>query len=496
MKTDKLKKAREYESRQGAKIPAGERPVFHLTPQVGWMNDPNGLCMYQGRFHIFYQYNPYDTHWSDMHWGHAVSDDLLTWENLPAALAPDKSYDKNGCFSGGAVELSDGRHLLLYTGVEERENEDGTKETFQTQNVAIGDGVDYEKFEANPVMDASLLPEGASTVDFRDPKLWRENDGSFRCVLGSRPSDGSGQILLYESDDAISWRFVSILAKNRNRFGKMWECPDFFKLDGKYVILTSPQDMLPMDMEYHNGNGNLCLIGSLDEKTKTFVEESDHAIDYGIDFYATQTIEMPDGRRVMIGWLKNWDACMESTHEKWNSQLSIPRELSIHGDRLYQWPIRELDAHRANPIEHKGVLIDGEKKLSGISGRVVDMELLIDAFDQKKVFYEFEMRIAENDDYHTSIFFRPRDRVIKLDRKFSGSRRAVVHQRRCLIADGAATSGKLSLRIIMDRYSVEVFINDGMQVMSMEIDTELSAEGISFRSDGDALLNIKKYDLI
>ena len=116
------------------------------------MNDPNGLSFYDGKYHLFYQYNPYDSHWGPMHWGHAVSRDLLHWEYLPCALAPDTDPDRNGCFSGGALTLPDGRHLLMYTGVVKEEDRPEIEETVQTQNLAFGDGVDYVKYEGKPVL--------------------------------------------------------------------------------------------------------------------------------------------------------------------------------------------------------------------------------------------------------------------------------------------------------------------------------------------------------
>ena len=167
--------ARAYEKETGGKIPASARPIFHLTPWVGWMNDPNGFSYYRGQYHLFYQYNPYDTQWDAMHWGHAVSHDLLHWTYLPAALAPDAPYDSFGCFSGSAMELPDGKQLLLYTGVR-KEGGDKGKE-YQTQCVAVGDGMDYQKYAQNPVLDAADLPEGLSPYDFRDPKIWRKPDG-------------------------------------------------------------------------------------------------------------------------------------------------------------------------------------------------------------------------------------------------------------------------------------------------------------------------------
>ena len=230
--SEMLEKARKYEFIQGQQIKEEERPAFHITPYVGWMNDPNGFSYYKGEYHLFYQYNPYSTHWDSMHWGHVVSKDLLHWNYVPTALAPDEDYDKFGCFSGSAIELEDGRQLLMYTSVNQEKLEDGTVRDIQTQAVAVGDGKDYEKYDKNPVLTAKDLPKGASKVDFRDPKIWKGNDGNFYCVIGSRPADGSGQILLYRSKNGFEWEFVSILAKNQNRYGKMWECPDFFELDG------------------------------------------------------------------------------------------------------------------------------------------------------------------------------------------------------------------------------------------------------------------------
>ena len=144
MASETLREARKYEEMTQAQITREERPAFHLSPRVGWMNDPNGFSYYQGMYHMFYQYHPYSAYWGPMHWGHAVSRDLLHWEYLPAALAPDMPYDKDGCFSGSAVTLPDGSQMLLYTGVIHEPQPDGSFREIQTQCIAIGDGRDYE----------------------------------------------------------------------------------------------------------------------------------------------------------------------------------------------------------------------------------------------------------------------------------------------------------------------------------------------------------------
>ena len=484
--------ARAYEKEAGGKISPSARPAFHLTPWTGWMNDPNGFSYYHGQYHLVYQYNPYDTEWDAMHWGHAVSHDLLHWTYLPAALAPDQPYDSFGCFSGSAIETSDGRQLLLYTGVR-KEGGDKGKE-YQTQCVAVGDGLNYKKYEQNPVLDASDLPEGLSPYDFRDPKIWRAENGGYRCVVGARRMDKRGVLLLYASEDGFHWRFESALAENDGRFGLMWECPDFFPLEGKLVLFVSPQDMLPEGFEYHNGNGTVCQIGAFDEEKKQFIPEHDQAIDYGIDFYAPQTILTPDGRRVMIGWMQNWDTCKVTGYEErpWFGQMSLPRELSIRDGRLYQQPIRELQLYRSRKVEYKDVHLNGETALDGIEGRVVELDIRIRPEDARNPYHKFTMNFAQNEKYHSILSFRPYESLLKIDRKFSGSRRAYIHQRRCQVAH---QNGELHLHVILDRFSVEVFINDGQQVMTATILTDADAKGISFEADGRAVMDITKYTL-
>ncbi len=494
MTSQTLREARKYEETSEKRIKKEERPEFHLASRTGWMNDPNGFSWYKGQYHMFYQYYPYESKWGPMHWGHAVSRDLLHWDYLPAALAPDELYDMEGCYSGSAIELPDGRQMLMYTGVSRERQKHGFHQEVQTQCIAVGDGIDYEKYEHNPVLDAKDLPEGGSRFDFRDPKVWRKEDGTYACVVGNRPADGSGQILFYTSEDGFRWKFKSILVSNYNRFGKMWECPDLFQLNGRWVLLTSPQDMLPEGFEYHNGNGTLCLIGDFDEEAGVFKEMHNQSIDYGIDFYAPQTVLTPDGRRVMIGWMQNWDSCgLRSSEEHWFGQMSLPRELSIRSGRLYQAPVRELDQMRKGKVEYSGVTVTENVWLEGIKGRRVDMELTIRPGDPENLYQKFAVYFAQNERYHTSLSFRPRESILKIDRKFSGSRRASIHQRRSLVK---TVNDELKLRIILDRFSVEVFVNDGEQVLSATIYTDQRAEGISFFADGIVNIDVVKYDLI
>lgn len=494
MTSQTLREARKYEEAYEKKISAEERPAFHLSTRVGWLNDPNGFSYYEGRYHLFYQYHPYDPYWGPMHWGHAVSEDLLHWEYLPAALAPDQTYDRDGCFSGSAIALPDGRQLLMYTGVKKIPQEDGKFRDEQTQCLAVGDGLDYVKYEKNPVLDEKDIPEGCSKADFRDPKMWRNEDGTYSCIVANRPEDGSGQILLYTSRNGFDWEFKSVLSANHNRFGLMWECPDLFELDGKWVLLTSPQDMLPEGFEYHNGNGTLCLIGDYNKETDTFMEQHDQSIDYGIDFYAPQTVLTPDGRRVMIAWMQNWDTSRLHPQEtRWFGQMTLPRELSIKNGRLYQTPLRELEELRCNKVEYRDIVFADTIKLDGVEGRRIDMEILISPVDEDNLYKKFAVRFAQDNRYHTAVSFRPYESILKVDRKFSGSRRAAIHQRRSQVR---SENGKIKLRMILDRFSAEIFVNDGEQVMTITMYTDQTANGISFFADGIVKMDIVKYNLI
>ena len=184
-------------------------PVFHITGETGWINDPNGLIFYNGRYHAFYQHYPFDTKWGPMHWGHVVSDDLTNWSYLPIALTPGDDCDKNGCFSGSAL-VHNGKLWLMYTGFIENQ---GGESIRQVQCLAeTDDGITFKKHGI--VIGEHDLPEGYAPCDFRDPKVWL-HDGYFWCIVAARRIDGRGRILLYKSRDLFKWAFVNDLYDDR-----------------------------------------------------------------------------------------------------------------------------------------------------------------------------------------------------------------------------------------------------------------------------------------
>ena len=489
----KLEQARNYEQVYGDRIPEGARPLFHVVPRVGWMNDPNGFSVYKGEYHLFYQYYPYNTSWGPMHWGHVKTRDFIRWEWLPAAMAPDEEYDNAGVFSGSAAELPDGRQILMYTGVKEWQREDGYIENRQMQCVAFGDGVDYQKYEGNPVLTAEDLPEGGSVLDFRDPKIWyEEKENCFYAVVANRTLDGSGAILLFRSEDALSWKRVSVLDRSRNEYGRMWECPDFFMMGDTAILITSPQEMLSRGRAFHNGFGNIYLTGSYDPETYSFTRKSVHAIDYGLDFYAPQTLLTPDGRRIMIAWMQSW----ESSHDhvaigSWFGMMTLPRELSLKKGRLIQQPVRELEKYRRNGVFYTDVDVQERIQLPSVQGRCVDMTVTVRP-SGGRLYDKFIIKVAKDTRFYTQITYDPGESILTFDRGNSGLRRDIVASREVVTR---FRDGKIKLRMIMDRYSVEIFVNNGEQTLSSTIFTGQDAVGISFEAEGIAIIDVEKYDI-
>ena len=486
-----LQKARDFESQYIPYVPREERPEFHVTGGIGWINDPNGFSVYKGEYHLFHQYYPYKAIWGPMHWGHLKTRDFIRWERLPVALAPDMPYDKDGCFSGSAIELPDGRQLLMYTGVREERQEDGSMKPYQTQCLAVGDGVDYEKYEGNPVITAADLPKGGSCHDFRDPKIWRESDGYY-AVVGNRPADGSGSILLFRSEDAFHWSYQGRVASNHNQYGKMWECPDYFKLDGKDVLLVSPQEMMPIGLEFHAGNGTVCMIGEANEK-KHLIRENVHAIDYGIDFYAPQTLLSPDGRRIMIGWMQNWDtARSQPLTIRTCGMMTVPRELRVRDGRLIQQPVRELSNYYGEKISYKNVPLSTETILTGIRGRVIDMTVNVRPANGSVMYHAFRMNLAKDGEHVTTIRYKPEQGIVRVDRSRCGFPFDIVNVREFPVY---SRHGNIKLRCVMDKHSLELFVNDGEQAASFVLHTPLSADVISFEAEGEVLMDVEKYEL-
>lgn len=492
MVSRKLQEARQYERQyleeEATKDKKNDRPLFHATGTVGWINDPNGFCRYKDNYHLFYQYYPYDTHWGPMHWGHSISKDLIKWQQLPCALAPDEEYDKDGCFSGSAITLEDGRHLLMYTSVIRKEDADGQVRDYQQQCVAIGDGMDYEKVSSNPVISTEMIPTGNDIHDFRDPKIIKEGN-NYYCFAINRHADGSGQILVYESEDAINWSFNKVLDRSKNEVGKIWECPDYFSLEDNKILIISPQEVESFGQDIYPGFNNFFLVGE-GKEFLDFNRRCVQPIDYGTDFYAAQTVEAVDGRRIMIAWMQNWETCNygNDVHDFYG-MMTLPRELKNDCGYVIQQPIKELENYYENEVSYEKVTVDKNGcHLEGISGRVFDMSLQIMP-DMNQDYY-FTLRLAMDEKHETRICFDSKRGVISLDRSKSGIRISSLDKREFSVDKN---SGKLDLRVIFDKQALEIFVNGGRQAASMKIDTDLAAKDITFESSEPVLMNLTQH---
>ena len=271
-------------------------PQWHPAPVTGLMNDPNGFIWFAGRYHLFYQWNPLGCDHRYKCWGHWSSADLVHWQHEPMALMPDEEYDRNGCYSGSAVD-NNGVLTLCYTG--NVKFDDGGRTAWQCLAVQNDDGT-FAKL--GPVLP---LPDGY-TGHVRDPKVWW-HDGLWYMVLGAQDRQQRGKVLLFTSADLHTWASCGEIAghgvNGLTDAGYMWECPDLFELDGTHVLICCPQGLAREPHRYLNTYPAVWMRGAFDYQTPAFAHGELHELDAGFEFYAPQTTVAEDGRRILIGWM-------------------------------------------------------------------------------------------------------------------------------------------------------------------------------------------------
>lgn len=331
--------------------------TLHLKAPGNWINDPNGFIYYKGKYHLFYQYFPYAPVWGTMHWGHAVSEDLVCWEHVGIALFPTVCEDQNGCFSGSALEYN-GKMNLYYTGVHYNQinpkNIHVCEGEFDSCQLMISseDGMTFDNFIGKqvvvPVIEDEEIGDGKDT---RDPKVWRDGD-KFYMILGSTYRKEIGRAIFYQSDDAVNWTYVSQFQSER--FGKTLECPDIFKVDDTYVFIGSPMYIAEDAGGYEHHA--VCMPAEFEPGTCTLrLPESYQYIDYGLDLYAPQTNVDREGRRVMIAWMRMPKAVEEAGEKAWNGMMCIPRVVQATDKHVYFRVHPEVDKYFSKkvPVEEK-----------------------------------------------------------------------------------------------------------------------------------------------
>ncbi len=466
------------------------RPRFHFSPPANWMNDPNGLVFSAGEYHLFYQYHPGSSVWGPMHWGHAVSPDLVNWQHLPVALYPD---DNGMIFSGSAVVdklnttgFGAGAIVAIFT--HHREGLEAQSLAFSTDN-----GRSWQKYAGNPVLSP---PPGVT--DFRDPKVfWYAGRGAGHWVMSLAAGD---RILFYTSPDLIHWQPTGSFGPGFGSHGGVWETPDLFELpidgapEARWVLSMGIGDGGPV-----GGSASQYFLGHFDGATFTSENPRDIVLwsDYGADYYAPQSwSNEPAGRRVMLGWLSNWQYARITPSTAWRGTFSLPRELGLTqtsaGVRLVQKPIRELQ--RLRTVRHTWqdqVIHPGANLLAGVQAKTLEIYAEFEVGPQTCPF-GFHVRQGQRE--RTTIGYLPAQGTLFVDRSHSGQTAfhpafAAVHR-----AQLSPVNGIIRLHIFIDHSSVEVFGNDGLVTFTESIFPSGQSQGITLYTEGHEV-KLNKLDI-
>ena len=418
------------------------RPRLHFTAPQNWINDPNGLIYYNGEYHVFYQHYPYAPYWGTMHWGHATTQDFVTYKHHPIALYPSKDYDRNGCFSGTALE-KDGKLYLYYTSIKyAKENPDYVHIQYSdddlraSQSLLISeDGYHFDnRSNKQKVVDVITDKSLGDYRHTRDPKVWKAQNGKYLMAVGSKvesETDYCGQVLFYESDDGVAFSY-----KNRygdDSIGNMWECPDVFKINDQWFMIFSPENIDKAPKPVSNA---VFMPIEFDEETCTIQTHKDYTyLDYGLDFYAPQTFLSKDQERMMLGWLR---MRIPVEGENWVGMYIMPRILEEKQGHIYQRVVPEI--RELFKEEVKDISLDEPFLLKTTLNQ--DSEINFGGF-----------KISVEDD------------KIVLDRKDV----SIEHDKVCNLTYSQSLHGEYNVEIYYDYHVFEIFINDGKYVMSQVV---------------------------
>jgi beta-fructofuranosidase len=433
------------------------------------MNDPNGLMHWRGRYHLFYQHNPHGAFWGTMHWGHAVSDDLVHWEHLPIALTPDPDGpDADGCFSGCAVDHN-GVPTLMYTGV---------RGNAQLPCLATSDDPDlitWHKHPANPLLPG---PPPGDFLIFRDHSVWNEA-GTWYHVIGAGIAGQGGTALLYRSEDLLNWEYLHpLVIGDKDAYepfwtGLAWECPDFFALGDAYTLLVSVWDGRPHNVAW--------FTGEYQDRRLRITNQG--LVDVGRSFYAPQKLIDSAGRRVLFGWLRERRSVEQQVAAGWSGVMSLPRILSLLPDgSLGMTPAPEVTRlrGRARQVAPRRIEPGTAVALDSVAGDCLEIDITLEAGDATGL--GLNVRCSPGGEEQTTIRFEPEE-----DRLIVDSTRASLNPE----AQGAVHAAALEpadeflrLRIFLDRSVIEVFVNDRACITERIYPSRPDSLGIELFAEG------------
>lgn len=326
------------------------RPKFHFSSPAGWMNDPHAPVWYQGEYHLFFNYYPYDIEGvRPKCWGHAVTKDFTSYRLLPTAIAPDTVHDRDGCASGCAVVHED-RLYLLYTG------RNYYRRPREVQCAACSDdGISFTKEKKNPV----VLPSTIEEADFRDPWVYQK-DHRWQMLLGGKQEE-IPCIYRYESDNLTDWSYSGIYTKAKEGQGSMWECPSLFQTEEKTILLTSPEHIDGIRQK------SLYFLGR--EIAGAFYQETKEEVDYGCDYYAAQFFPSHDGPMMVNAWMNKWDNEHKTKTEGWIGTMTTPRTFSLEQGKIKGEFINSLKKLRKNETQLPNIPLEPDRAFSFAEGK-------------------------------------------------------------------------------------------------------------------------------
>ncbi|WP_129112804.1 GH32 C-terminal domain-containing protein [Halegenticoccus tardaugens] len=446
------------------------RPAYHLAAPANWLNDPNGLIHHDGRYHLFYQYNPAGPFHGSIHWGHATSEDLLHWTDRPVALAPSPDGpDRDGCWSGCAVVDGDGTPTLLYTGGRGRVQ-------LPCLATASDDGLDaWVKDGDNPIIEAApddvaVLETDDWSAEFRDHCVWREGDAWYQ-LIGAGLQDGGGVVLLYRGETLREWEYVGpLLVDEDDRPETVWECPELLDFGDAQVLHVS------------NYEETRYFVGGADLRSPGFSVERAGVLDYG-DFYAPQSLRAPDGRSLTWGWVKEARGVDAQWRAGWSGAMSLPRELDVAGGELRQRPAAELAALRDRRVDLAASLhlAADERRTLDLSGNAYEVVAEIDLEPGAT----FELGLFESPALSERTAVRYDGDAVVVDRSRSSHDPAgAAHEQRLPVADLVGSDGTLSLHAFVDGSILELFANERRCLTSRVYPTRADADGVSLSARG------------
>ncbi|OAS89283.1 MULTISPECIES: glycoside hydrolase family 32 protein [Metabacillus] len=441
------------------------RQHYHIQPMYGLLNDPNGFVWYNGRYYLFYQWFPFGAVHGMKHWFQTESADLVNWENKGVAIKPDYSFESHGIYSGSGI-VHNNLLYLFYTA--NKRDEEWNR--LASQCLVIMDKTGRMTKQATPIIKSQ--PEGY-TEHFRDPKVWREKD-NFYMVVGGQREDLTGCVLLYQSHDLKQWSWQGEVKTKERNFGFMWECPDYFELQNHGILLFSPQGIHSKGDSFQNIYQSGAFVGKPLNIANGHFDHCDfQEIDAGFDFYAPQTTVSPDGRRLLVGWMGLPDIEYPTDSEGWAHCLTLPRELSIEGNVLYQKPIRELKEKRKNEVSAKLELSDSVENLGTLSGNSFEMICEVEIGSAQRA--GLKLRVGEGEE--TLLYLDHGVKKVVLDRTKTGTPFA---QEYGTIRQKHYQKNKVRFQIFIDISSIEVFVNDGEIVFTSRLFPKIESQGIQF----------------